>query len=183
MTRVALLLLGFAVALGLRVVVGGDEVARSQKAGLLFAAALLALALAARARWNPSRRAVLIGLAGVLLVCAPVALESALTVRPLRSTEGFAVWALVVLVVAGAEELFLRGALYDAAEQTWGVGAAIGLGAVVFALLHVPLYGWHVVPLDLAVGVVLGGLRQGSGSVTAPLVTHVGADWVGWFVS
>jgi len=182
-TRVALLLLGFAVALGLRVVVGGDDVARSQRAGLLFAAALLVLAAAARTRLNPSRRALLTGLAGVLLVCAPVAIESALTVRPLRGSEGFVLWAVVVLVVAGAEELFLRGALYDAADQTWGVGVAVGLGAVVFALLHVPLYGWHVLPLDLAVGIVLGGLRQGTGSVTAPLVTHVGADWVGWFVS
>ena len=55
--------------------------------------------------------------------------------------------------------------------------------AVCFALLHVPLYGWHVVPLDLAVGLVLGGLRHGTGTAAAPAVTHVGADLVGWFLT
>jgi hypothetical protein len=38
------------------------------------------------------------------------------------------------------------------------------------------------VPLDLAVGVVLGGLRLEAGTAAAPAVTHVGADLVGWFL-
>ncbi len=180
--RVALLVLGFGVALGLRVVVGGDDVAGSQPAGLLFAGCLLLLALAAGTRVPVSRWALLLGVAGLLLVIAPVAVETVTSLRPLRGTQGFATWAAVVTVVAGAEEVFLRGSLYDATER-WGPWCAIGLGAVLFALLHVPLYGWHVVPLDLAVGIVLGGLRQSAGTSFAPAVTHVGADWVGWFVS
>ncbi len=183
MIRVALLVAGFGVALGLRIVLGGDDVARSQSAGVVFGIALLALSLAAGTRLGVSKRALLIGLAGVALVCAPVAFEAALTLRPLRGTRGFVPWAVAVTVVATAEELFLRGALYDATEQIAGSLAAVLLGAVLFALLHVPLYGWHVVPLDLAVGLVLGGLRQATGTPFAPAVTHVGADYVGWFVS
>jgi len=67
-------------------------------------------------------------------------------------------------------------------EDLSGAVPAIVVGAVCFALLHVPLYGWHVLPLDLAVGLVLGGLRQATGTPAAPAVTHVGADLVGWFL-
>jgi len=31
--------------------------------------------------------------------------------------------------------------------------------SVLFALIHVPIYGWHVVPLDVGVGLWFGGLR------------------------
>ena len=36
--------------------------------------------------------------------------------------------------------------------------------------------------VDLAVGVVLGGLRQLSGTPAAPAVAHVSADMAGWFL-
>ncbi|MCW2500983.1 MAG: family intrarane metalloprotease [Frankiales bacterium] len=180
--RVAVLLLAFAVAVGLRVVVGGPDVARSLTAGLLFGGCLLVLSVAAGTRVPVTRRAVLVGLAGTALVCAPVGLERLLTFTPPRSADGFLTWAAVVLVVATAEEVFLRGTLYDAVEAVAGTWPAILVAAVCFALLHVPLYGWHVVPLDLAVGIVLGGLRQGTGTPAAPAVTHVLADYVGWFL-
>lgn len=89
---------------------------------------------------------------------------------------------LVVTVVATAEEMFLRGTLYDAVSELAGGTWAIGVGAVAFALLHVPLYGWHVLPLDLAVGVVLGMLRVSTGTVAAPAVAHIIADYAGWFL-
>ena len=54
--------------------------------------------------------------------------------------------------------------------------------AMAFALLHVPVYGWHVLPLDLAVGCGLGALRLLTGGVTAPAVAHVGADLAGWWL-
>jgi membrane protease YdiL (CAAX protease family) len=176
---VAALLLGFAVAVGLRVLLGGDDVARSIPAGLAFAACLLVLSVAARTRVPVGRRALVLGLLGVLVVCLPVGLGQLVALRPLHGTQGFLPWALAVVLVAGAEEVFLRGALFDAVPAQW---AAVVLGAVCFALLHVPLYGWHVLPLDLAVGVVLGGLRVEAGTPAAPLVTHVGADLVGWFL-
>lgn len=180
--RVAVLLVGFAVAVGLRVVVGGAGVAQSYSAALVFAACLLVLAAACGTRVPLSRKAFLVGLLGVAVVCAPVALEQLLTFQPVHGTDGFATWAAVVLVVVIAEEIFLRGTLYDAVEDVAGAVLAIVVGAVAFALLHVPMYGWHVVPLDLAVGLVLGGLRQATGTPAAPAVTHFGADMAGWFL-
>jgi hypothetical protein len=47
-----------------------------------------------------------------------------------------------------------------------------------FGLMHVPLYGWSVLPLDLAAGLWLGGLRVASGGATAPAVAHTIADLV-----
>ena len=177
--RVALLLLGFLAAVLLRVVVGGDDVARSESAGLLFGALLLAGAAVCRTRMPLSRRAVVLGLAGVVALCVPVLLSW--TPRP-PVVDGFARWAAVVTVVAVAEEWFLRGALYDAVSRVAGDNVAIGVGALAFGLLHLPLYGWGAVPLDLAVGVLLGELRRVSGTPAAPAVTHVGADLVAWFL-
>ena len=177
--RALALLAGLAVAVGLRVLVGGHDVARSIPAGLVFAACLLALTVAARTRVPVSRRAVGLGLLGVVVVCLPVGLAQAVAVKPLHDTTGFLPWALAVVVVAGVEEVFLRGTLFDAVA---GPRTAVVVSAVAFALLHVPMYGWGAVPLDLAVGVVLGGLRLEAGTAAAPVVTHVGADLVGWFL-
>jgi membrane protease YdiL (CAAX protease family) len=175
--RAGLLLGGFAVAVGLRVVLGGSGPAQSPGAGLAFAAVLIALAWAARTRVPVGVSALAQGLAGAALLCLPVALLHLGT--PLTQAPGFAPWFAVVAVVATAEEVFLRGTLYDAISDK---RLAIVVGAVAFALLHVPLYGWHVVPLDLVVGLVLGELRRSSGTAAAPAVTHVTADAVAWFL-
>jgi len=84
--------------------------------------------------------------------------------------------------VAGAEEAFLRGALFDAVQRRWNVHAAVVVAAVAFAALHVPLYGWHVLPLDLAVGLVLGAARLAAGTWTAPAIAHISADLAGWWL-
>lgn len=59
---------------------------------------------------------------------------------------------------------------------------AIAVTSLAFALIHVPLYGWHVVPLDLGVGVWLAGLRLASGSVAAPAIAHALADLATWWM-
>jgi len=51
-----------------------------------------------------------------------------------------------------------------------------------FALLHVPLYGWSVFLLDVAVGFALGTLRAITGTVLAPSVAHTVADLAGWWL-
>jgi membrane protease YdiL (CAAX protease family) len=173
------LLVGFGVALGLRVVVGSPDVARSVPAGLVFAGCLVGLSLAARVAVAWSWRAVRVGLVGVAVLCLPVGVTHLVALAPLHPAAGFAPWAAAVVVVAGAEELFLRGALFDRLGA--GRGAVV-VTAVLFALLHVPMYGWRAVPLDLAVGLVLGGLRLEARSPVAPAVAHVGADLVGWFL-
>jgi membrane protease YdiL (CAAX protease family) len=91
-------------------------------------------------------------------------------------------WALVTVLVACAEEAVLRGALFDRVSRAGGIPLALALTTTVFALLHAPLYGWHVVPLDLAVGVVLGGLRLATHSVTAPAAAHAVADLATWWL-
>ena len=175
-----LLVAGFGIAVAARVAVGGPGPGRSPAAGLLFAGLLLAMAVAGRTRIPLSARAIGWGLAGAVLLCAPVAIGQ--IGLPLHDTTGFAPWAVVVVVVAVAEEVFLRGTLYDAVRDAVDERAAIVVGALAFAALHVPLYGWHVVPLDLVVGLVLGELRRTSGTPAAPAVTHVGADLAAWFL-
>jgi hypothetical protein len=175
--RAGLLVVAFGAALALRLAIGGPGPAQSPAAGLAFAASLLGLAWAAGTRVRMSRRGLAHGLAGAALLSGPVALLR--LGSPLSHAAGFAGWVTVVAVVATAEELFLRGTLYDAVEDK---AVAIWLGAGLFALLHVPLYGWHVVPLDLVAGLVLGELRRGSGTAAAPAIAHVGADVAAWFL-
>ena len=174
-----LLLVGFAVALLIRVLIGGPGVAQSAPAGLVFGVLLLVLTVAARTPVPVDWRGGLAGVAVAALLCLPVVVQRS---GPLPSSDGYLRWAAVVGIVAVAEEVFLRGALYDAVDGCAGATAAVAVGATAFALLHVPLYGWQVVPLDLAVGVVLGELRRSTGSSFAPAVAHTVADWVAWFL-
>ena len=89
-------------------------------------------------------------------------------------------WGATVTAVVLAEEAMVRGALWRAVQEAHGPGAALVVTTVAFAVMHAPLYGWHVLPLDLAVGAWLGGLRLVSGSVLAPTVAHLVADWAAW---
>lgn len=96
---------------------------------------------------------------------------------------GFASWAVVVVAVVVAEEALLRGALWQACQRVAGGAGALAVTTAAFAVMHVPLYGWRAVPLDVLVGLALGALRMVSGSVTAPAVAHLVADWAGWWLA
>lgn len=183
--RSRLLGTGFGLAVTGRVLVGGREVARSVPAGVAFAVCLLALCGAAGTAVRPSARSVLIGLGGGVFLCLPAlfgALQGSAVLGAHRPGGSFAGWAVVVSLVAVAEELFLRGALYDAVTGWLGETAAIVVAAVCFAGLHVPLYGWHVVPLDLAVGLWLGALRRWARTPVTPALGHTLADLLGWWL-
>jgi membrane protease YdiL (CAAX protease family) len=99
-----------------------------------------------------------------------------------RPAAPFVSWAAVTILVASAEEVILRGVLFDRLERAGGVAAAVILTTAVFALMHVPLYGWHVLPLDVAVGLALAGLRLGTRSIVAPVAAHVVADLASWWL-
>lgn len=174
------LLAGIAAAVTVRVAVAGSEGAGSVRAGLVFAAILATLAVAARAGLALSPRAVLIGIVGAGALVVPVLITHGIGGH--LDATGYATWAPATLAVASAEEAFLRGALYDAVARARSVDAAVVVGAIAFAALHVPLYGWHVVPLDFAVGLALGALRMLTGTWTAPAVAHAGADLIGWWL-
>jgi membrane protease YdiL (CAAX protease family) len=176
-----LLLLGaFASAVVVRVAVAGPSGPGSIRAGLTFAAILAVLAFVSRAGLAVSRRAAVMGAAGAAVLVLPVLLTHG--VGGHLAATGYPTWAVATVAVATAEEAFLRGALYDAVARDHGIDAAVVVGAIAFAALHVPLYGWHVVPLDLAVGLVLGALRVWTGTWTAPALAHAGADLMGWWL-
>jgi hypothetical protein len=150
-------------------------------AGVAFAGALLAVATASG--WRPSRpkiAALALGAAGGgALIGAWLLSRGAPGIQIAPVNAGLALWTPVVALVAVAEEIALRGALFGAVRSWRGDGVALLATTLVFALIHVPLYGIGSLPLDLAVGLLLGGLRIVSGGVLAPAVAHVVADLAG----
>ena len=179
-TETIALLAAFAGAVSVRVAIAGPAGAASIRAGLVFAALLTGVAVFSRAGVNVDARAVGLGLVGVAVLVLPVVVTH--DIGAARPGGSFATWGIATTVVATAEEAFLRGGLYDAVRRVRGVDAAVVVGAIAFAALHVPLYGWRAVPLDFAVGLVLGALRVITCTWTAPAVAHVGADVIGWWL-
>jgi sodium transport system permease protein len=88
-----------------------------------------------------------------------------------RSAEVLAVNA----AAAVAEELFFRRLLFGGLLRL-GVLTAVAGSAVVFALVHVPIYGPAAIPVDLGAGLVFGWQRWASGGWGAPAATHVFAN-------
>jgi membrane protease YdiL (CAAX protease family) len=176
-------LIGLALAVTIRVRVAGSDGARSVPAGIVFGLILFAIAAAGgleRPTWRWSSLAW--GMGGAAALCLAPFWRRLGHDGVSGAAHQFTVWAVVVTMVAVAEEVLLRGSLFEAAVRYRGENAAIAVSAVAFALLHVPVYGWSVLPLDLAVGVALGVLRVLAGSVTAPALTHVVADLAGWWL-
>lgn len=180
-----LLLLGLASSVGLRVAAGAPDVAGSQPGGAVFAAGL-ALVLVA-AGWKPGRvewKSVLVGVAGAgVLLAGPAWLQhSSGWIPPEAPLTSYPGWAVLIVLIAGTEELVLRGALFDACTRVVGPGGAVAITSLAFAVIHVPLYGAAALPLDLAVGMWLGGLRLLTGGVTAPATAHILADLCSWWL-
>lgn len=96
--------------------------------------------------------------------------------RPVASP--IAAWSLpLALLAAVAEEALFRRAAYSALERH-GAAVTVGVTAVAFALIHVPLYGWAVLPVDLGAGLLLSWQRWASGTWTVPAATHAAANFV-----
>ena len=178
------LVLALAVVVGLRW--AGTRAGVSPIAlGTAFGAVLVALA------WQrpsmPSVRALAIGaLAGLGLVAITTvgSTLAGVTLPPGagRPAAPFAPWVVATLLVATGEEAFLRGRLFDVTRRAGGTFVAVVVTSVAFALLHVPLYGWHVVPLDLAVGLGFAGLRLVTRGIAAPAAAHAVADLATWWL-
>jgi membrane protease YdiL (CAAX protease family) len=78
-------------------------------------------------------------------------------------------------LAAVAEEVFFRHFVYDALVPGGTALALVG-SAVLFAVVHVTVYGWWVLPIDLAAGLVLSWQRWATGSWKVSAVTHVLAN-------
>jgi membrane protease YdiL (CAAX protease family) len=158
--------------------------------GAAFGLGLFLLAAAGGTRLPTARRLVsacaagtAVGLGLIAAGLAGPALGGLSSIPGLgRPAAAFLPWAAIIVGVAVAEEAVLRGVLFDRLWRGSGLLAAILVTTVVFALMHVPLYGWHVVPLDLAVGLALGGLRVATRGVAAPAVAHAVADLATWWL-
>jgi membrane protease YdiL (CAAX protease family) len=195
------LLVGLAAIVGLRWVAASSGMP-GVTVGLSFGVALAALWFAsvrgsslrswagppvARAHAALSPGAIAAGATfGLILVLVTIAGSSmagaALPVGMSRPAGPFLPWALVTVLVAATEEGILRGAVFDRLRVAGGLPVAIAVTTAAFALMHVPLYGWHVVPLDLAVGLGLAGLRITTGSIVAPAAAHAVADLATWWL-
>lgn len=152
--------------------------------GLGFGIALLVLGLVGGQRLAPPKRSfVLVGIlgAGLLIVIALVA-RGPVPIRMIGSALPFGPWVAITILVAVTEEIVLRAVVLDALAARFGIAGAVVATSLVFALMHVPLYGWHVVPLDIGVGFWLAGLRLVSGGVAAPALAHALADLVTWWL-
>jgi membrane protease YdiL (CAAX protease family) len=152
--------------------------------GLVFGSALVAVA--AVGGWTPSlprAQALLAGVvAGGLLVAISAAPRWPVLPMTLGHAAPFLPWVLVTSLVATAEELVLRGSLWRWVAEGAGDVAALLLTSLLFALIHVPVYGWSVVPLDVGVGLIFGGLRLWLGGPAAPAAAHVVADLATWWI-
>ncbi len=177
---------GLAAAIALRAAMAGTTGARSAPAGAVFGIALLGLALAAG--WRPGRVALRPALAGAAGAAVLLAVPLVLHLRALPLMGGspaadLPLWAAVVTLVAVAEEALLRGALIgELLRRGARPELTLAVAALAFAALHVPLYGWVAIPLDVAVGVWLGGLRLQSGGCGSPAVAHTLADLASWWL-
>jgi membrane protease YdiL (CAAX protease family) len=88
----------------------------------------------------------------------------------------FALRMIVLNVWAAlAEEAFFRRFLFAVIRPAGPVVAVVG-SATLFALAHVSVYGWWVLPLDFAAGLVLSWQRWAGGTWKVPALTHAVAN-------
>lgn len=162
--------------------------------------AALLLGLAALALRPVSAHAVVVtaaaGIAGIVAAVPPVA-DRRVARRRWAAVVALGVGAFVVVpvgagpppeparlaaavagvVAAVAEEAFFRRFVYGRLAR-FGDALAVAVSAVAFALVHVPVHGWRVVPIDLAAGVLFGWQRWTTGGWSAPAVTHAAANLI-----
>ena len=182
--RTLLLCLGLGLAVTVRWQVFHTAALDGITEGLVFGSALLSIAWVGGSKLSaPPIGAVAAGIvAGAALVAVSLLARDSGAPLVLAHAAPFLPWVVVTAFVAIGEELVLRGVLWRRLAAAGGDVAALLATSLLFALIHVPVYGWTVVPLDLGVGLWFGGLRLWFGGPTAPAVAHVLADLATWWL-
>jgi membrane protease YdiL (CAAX protease family) len=92
-----------------------------------------------------------------------------------------------LVVVALPEELFFRGFLLGLLERRFppkrrvlggGIGLALVLSALAFALIHLPKDGDPRALATFFPGLLFGWMRSATGSILASTLTHAGSNIV-----
>jgi len=134
--------------------------------GAVLAASLLAPAAPDRSRLDT---AAVLGLG-----LAAVGLAAVAGGRPPAAPLGATVLPLA-LFAAVAEEALFRRTVYGWLNR-YSTALALGGSALLFAAIHVPLYGAAAFPVDLGAGLLLSWQRWASGTWTVPATTHAAAN-------
>lgn len=93
--------------------------------------------------------------------------------------------AVQVVVVALPEELFFRGCLHGLLERRFpptrrilggGIGIALVISSLMFALIHLPKNGDPRALATFFPGLVFGWMRSSTGSILGPVVAHASSN-------
>jgi membrane protease YdiL (CAAX protease family) len=84
----------------------------------------------------------------------------------------------MLVLAAVAEEAFFRRLVFGSLTR-FGPAVQVLGSAWLFAIVHVTVYGWYALPLDLAAGLLLSWQRWASGSWGASATTHALANVMG----
>jgi membrane protease YdiL (CAAX protease family) len=169
-TLTGVLIAAGSLALVLRVAVVGTSAALPMFVAILASIAVVSIAIPvgrAGANHLPMPLVLALGVGAVLattLVVGPTV--------PLPAG-----WVTILLGVAAAvsEELFFRRLVYGRLERIHALVAIVG-SALLFALVHIPIYGAPVFWVDLGAGLLLSWQRWASGGWSASAGTHALAN-------
>jgi membrane protease YdiL (CAAX protease family) len=135
-------------------------------------AGILAACLVVPSRPRAGRPFLALGV-GILGVC--LATVAAGTPVPLP----FSTAAIPLSILAAiAEEALFRRTLYDSLAPR-GTAVAVVVCALLFAVIHLPLYGVAALPIDLGAGLLFGWQRSVAGTWSASAATHAIANLIG----
>lgn len=142
---------------------------RRTPAGLLVLSALIGCALLLPASWLDDRLEHLFPRGAEEIA----ARADAMSLSTVSRKAAFAVAAVGLGPIS--EDLFFRGALFRAMRRTEAAALTIATSSLAFAFFHVDA---RMFPIALLGGVVLGVLRERTGSVLASMTAHVAYNGV-----
>ena len=102
--------------------------------------------------------------------------------KGLSQLEDLPIWYLVLAVIVGgvAEEILYRGyAIERIAAFTGNLWLAAGAPVVVFAVAHVPMWGWGPALSMLVSGAIFASFYLWQRDLMACIIAHVVTDFAG----